>query len=118
MTPEECEQAEYDELDKNGVLKFAELPPVRVEAVVLHLCPNCQAIMREQKKFRGLWTCDKCDGMELTDEGANAFALELMRVWIEKNMPSLVEKFYKQNTQIERLARSDNTLRSDVGFSE
>ena len=27
MTPEECEQAEYDELDKNGVLKFAELPP-------------------------------------------------------------------------------------------
>lgn len=54
---------------------------------LVHNCPKCGKEMREQKHFPGLWTCIdygpplndkppyryKCDGMELTKEGAKAF---------------------------------------------
>lgn len=55
-------------------------------------CPKCGRPMAEETQFVGLWTCPgyrnwlhtklrfECDGMELTEAGAQAFEDELMRV--------------------------------------
>jgi hypothetical protein len=64
-----------------------------------HLCPKCGKPMVEQPKFPGLWMCPDgkiflndsppfrrlCEGMELTDEGAELFDAELRRQWSERN---------------------------------
>jgi hypothetical protein len=60
-------------------------------------CPNCGKPMEEQPKFKGLWTCPdkipindappfqlKCDGMELTEEGAAEFEKVLTAKYIEQ----------------------------------
>lgn len=62
-------------------------------------CPKCGKPMREQPKFRGLWTCPdyqhaindappfqyKCTGMELTPEGQSALQDEIFKIQIKRN---------------------------------
>lgn len=64
-----------------------------------HICPKCGKQMAEEPKFKGYWMCPdgkvllsdfppyirKCDGSELTQEGAADLEDELMRQWTNKN---------------------------------
>ena len=59
-----------------------------------HYCPECGKPMAEEPKWRGLWTCPdskvrlnsappyqfKCNGLQLTDEGAALFHNEMLRL--------------------------------------
>lgn len=58
-------------------------------------CPKCGRPMAEETMFRGLWTCPRyatmisknplkfrCDGFELTNEGAQALVDYLMSNWM------------------------------------
>ncbi len=63
------------------------------------LCPKCGKQMEEQPRFLGLWQCPdyrspindsppfqyKCDGMKLTDAGAQLLEDELFRQSIQRN---------------------------------
>lgn len=60
----------------------------------VRMCPKCGKPMDEQPKFPGLWVCEdgkiplndappfrfKCDGLELTNEGARALHTEILRL--------------------------------------
>ncbi len=63
-------------------------------------CPKCGKPMAEQPRFKGLWMCPdyinalnpdhgppfdyRCDGMELTDDGAEELEALLTQKWIER----------------------------------
>lgn len=62
-------------------------------------CPQCGKPMAEEPKWKGLWACPdskirlndeppyqyQCDGMELTEEGVEAFNAELWRIHTARN---------------------------------
>jgi hypothetical protein len=97
MTPKEIEQAEHDELDKHGVLKFAELSPVRsvpllAEAVLIDIFKTTVQAMRDRhihladhcldcrREFRWEFICPECEGIEIDKRNQQANApLERLR---------------------------------------
>ena len=89
-------------------------------------CPKCGKPMHEEIKFFGLWSCPdskiiltdkppylrKCDGMELTEEGSQAFEDELKKLASTARLGALCDTWYER-VEILRELGDENILARD-----